>query len=286
MTQSGSTDISGNTYKAVKIREGATGKANTAVDKGKNLCRKLPWVKGVCPPEVPTIPTKSFVAGEKLYVTKTSLKEDYRTQAWDNAVVNGALPTSLGGVSVGVAGKPAYISYISPGQINFLALNVSLGSVAVTVTTAAGTSAPYNSIAGSYGPAFFLIPGNQPVATHLDYTLAAKNGTYAGVTTVLAQPGELSSSGVLDLDQQIHWPPDGMGVPSQATYSTAVLPSVIVSSQPARVHGAALAPGFAGLYQIAIQLQSSLPNCDLPISASVGGMQSETGILLTVKAVN
>ena len=65
-----------------------------------------------------------------------------------------------------------------------------------------------------------------------------------------------------------------------------VLPSVTVSSQPARVLGAALAPGFAGLYQIATQLPSSLPNGDLPIWASVGGIQSEREILLTVQAVN
>ena len=29
----------------------------------------------------------------------------------------------------------------------------------------------------------FLFPGNQPIATHLNYSLAVKNGTYPGVTT-------------------------------------------------------------------------------------------------------
>ncbi len=40
------------------------------------------------------------------------------TDNWSNAIVNGRLPASLDGVSVSMGGKPAYIYYISPTQIN------------------------------------------------------------------------------------------------------------------------------------------------------------------------
>ena len=42
-----------------------------------------------------------------------------------------------------------------------------------------------------YGPAFFPWPNNQVVATRQDFSLAAKNGTFAGATTVPAKPGDV-----------------------------------------------------------------------------------------------
>jgi uncharacterized protein (TIGR03437 family) len=49
------------------------------------------------------------------------------------------------------------------------------------------------------------------------------------------------------------------------------------------VYGAALAPGFAGLYQVAIQVPASLPDGDWPIVATVGGVSSATGVLVSVQ---
>jgi uncharacterized protein (TIGR03437 family) len=51
----------------------------------------------------------------------------------------------------------------------------------------------------------------------------------------------------------------------------------------ATVYGAALAPGFAGLYQVAIQVPNSLANGDWPLSVSIGGVQSANGLVLSVK---
>ena len=42
------------------------------------------------------------------------------TDTWANFIVNGKLPTTVDGVSVTVGGQPAYVYYISPGQINFI----------------------------------------------------------------------------------------------------------------------------------------------------------------------
>ncbi|HEX3879925.1 MAG TPA: hypothetical protein VHW24_23240, partial [Bryobacteraceae bacterium] len=75
--------------------------------------------------------------------------------------------------------------------------------------------------------------------------------------------------------------PDGMQVPSTATYSTAPV-SVMIGGQAAIVYGAALAPGFAGLYQVAIQIPASLANGDYPVIATVGGQKSPSTTLITV----
>ena len=54
-------------------------------------------------------------------------------------LVNGNMPTSLGGVSVNVNSQAAFLYYVSPTQINLLApADSNTGAVSVTVTNSAG----------------------------------------------------------------------------------------------------------------------------------------------------
>src|SRR5450759_4972571 len=99
------------------------------------------------------------------------------TDTWDKAIVNGKLPTSLDGVSVSVGGKPAYVYFISPGQINGQAPDVGIGPVPVTVTTPTATSVAVTADVVAQSPAFFLWPGSPVVATrNSDGGLGAKDG--------------------------------------------------------------------------------------------------------------
>jgi uncharacterized protein (TIGR03437 family) len=74
----------------------------------------------------------------------------------------------------------------------------------------------------------------------------------------------------------------GIQVPGDKTYSTASPVTVKINGVSAQVFGAALAPSFAGLYQVAIQVPASAPNGDLPIVATVNGADSPDGVFLTV----
>jgi uncharacterized protein (TIGR03437 family) len=58
---------------------------------------------------------------------------------------------------------------------------------------------------------------------------------------------------------------------------------VAVGGTPVTVIGAALSPGSAGLYQIAIQLPATLPSGIVAIRASVGGYTSPAGVNLFVQ---
>ena len=78
-------------------------------------------------------------------------------------------------------------------------------------------------------------------------------------------------------------PPAGVAVPGDKTYSTASVPTVTINNTPATVFGAALAPGSAGLYQIAIQVPNTLADGDWPIQASIGNVQSPAGTVLSVR---
>ncbi len=205
-----------------------------------------------------------------------------KTDDWSNSIVNGALPTSLDGVSVTMGGKPAYVYFISSGQLNVLAPDVPAGPITVTVTTAGGTSANFATTGSIYDPAFFLWPGNQAVATRTDYSFAAKPGTFAGATTVAAKPGETLILWATGFGPTKPAAPGGVAVPSDQTYATATLPSISIGNIPAAVAGAALAPGSAGLYQIAITVPASLTDGDWPIQATIGFVSSPAGTLLSV----
>jgi uncharacterized protein (TIGR03437 family) len=72
-------------------------------------------------------------------------------------------------------------------------------------------------------------------------------------------------------------------VPGDQTYSTTSTAGITINNVAATVYGAALAPGFAGLYQVAIQVPTSLGDGDWPVIASIGGSQSVAGAVLSVK---
>jgi uncharacterized protein (TIGR03437 family) len=54
---------------------------------------------------------------------------------------------------------------------------------------------------------------------------------------------------------------------------------VTIGGVSAAVYGAAYATGFAGLFQVAIQVPPGLGNGDWPLIATVGGVQSATTTL-------
>jgi uncharacterized protein (TIGR03437 family) len=200
---------------------------------------------------------------------------------WSKSITNGSLPTTLDGVSVSIGGNPAYVSFVSPGQINALASNVAYGNASVTVTVGATTTAPATVTAQQFSPAFFPWPNGQPVATHLDYSWAVKNGTFAGPTTVPAKPGEYVILWGTGFGPTSPTAPAGVTIPATTTYYTANPVFVTIGGVNASVYGTALASGFAGLYQVVAMVPATLSNGDYPLVATVGGVATAT-ITLTV----
>jgi uncharacterized protein (TIGR03437 family) len=223
--------------------------------------------------------TPGIAANSWITILGTNLAP--KTDDWSNSIVNGQLPTSLDGVRVDVGGMPAYVYYISPTQINALAPDLAPGSASVTVTTPNGTSPPVSATAGIYGPAFFPWPGNQVVATRPDYSFAVKPGTFAGVTTTAAKPGEVIVLWGTGFGPTNPATKPGVPTPSSQVYSTMTLPAVNLGNTPVQVLGAALTPGSAGLFQVAIQLPT-VADGTYPITASIGGVQSPASAMLTV----
>jgi uncharacterized protein (TIGR03437 family) len=200
---------------------------------------------------------------------------------WSNSIVGGVLPVKLDGVSVTIAGNPAYIAAITSTQINVLAPATPNGLAVVTVTTSAGASAPFPVNWQSVQPAFFVWPGNQAVATHLDFTPAAANGIL-GVATAPAKPGETIILWGTGFGPSSPPAPDGQVVPGGAHTLNGV--AVTLGGQPVAVVGAALTSGLAGVYQIAIQVPAGLADGEYLVIANLNGVYSPIGVVLAVQS--
>jgi uncharacterized protein (TIGR03437 family) len=224
--------------------------------------------------------TPGIVPNSWFTITGTNLSATTRT--WDNAIVNGQLPTTLDGVSVTVGGKPAPVFFISPTQINAVAPDVGTGSMQVKVNTATGgESAAATVNSNTVDPAFFLWGGKYPVATRQDFTLAVKNGTL-GAPTTPAKPGEVIILWGTGFGPTTPPAPFGVQIPA-STFPTANPVKVSVGGTDAEFFGAAMAPGFAGLYQVAIRIPASAADGDLSIVATVNGAQSPASTVITIQ---
>ena len=204
------------------------------------------------------------------------------TDNWNNSLASGQLPTSLDGVTVLFNGKPAYLTYISPTQINLIVPDIGAGITPVVLNNnGISPTGLFNTTASLYGPAFFTWPASQVVATRQDYSYAVKDGTFPGFPTVAAKPGDVLILWGTGFGPTNPAAPPGIPVPADKVYSTNTV-TVTVNGVAATVYGAALAPGYAGLYQVAIQVPPSLPDGDWPIVASIGGVQSPSTVVLSV----
>ena len=82
------------------------------------------------------------------------------TRAWCASDFTGnAAPTSLDGVKVSINGIPAYVSYISPGQVNALVPSaVVAGTARVMVTNGTQVGTPFSVTVNATQPAMLVLP--------------------------------------------------------------------------------------------------------------------------------
>ena len=230
-------------------------------------------------------PTGLAGIGPNLYVNINGTDLSSTTDVWDSFITNNTLPIQVDGVSVSIGGKAAYVQYVSPTRIQVLTPpDLGLGSVAVQVTNSNGTSASVSVTSQQFAPGFFEWQNNQPVATHAaDSSDAMKNGTYSGLTTVPAKPGEYVTFWGSGFGPTTPAIPNGTLVPiTDGPYYVTNVPLLTINGQPMTYYGTALAPTFAGLYQATAQVPISTANGDWPVIATVGGISSPTGVVLTV----
>jgi len=225
--------------------------------------------------------TGSIAANTFVAIFGTDLTATKRTwAAADFGATGQTLPTSLDGVSVTLNGEPAFLSYISPVQINLLtpADLPASGPITVVVTDNTLTSTTVNVTPQLVAPSFFLLdkPGHI-AAQHGDFSLIGPVGTPPAGTP--AAPGEL-----------IILYGNGFGATNPAAVNGLILagaaplvaaPTITFNGINATVAFAGLAA--TGLYQFNVTVPAGLPDGDATVVAKIGGASSPAGALITIK---
>ncbi|MCC6145663.1 MAG: IPT/TIG domain-containing protein, partial [Candidatus Hydrogenedentes bacterium] len=203
------------------------------------------------------------------------------TTDWTGQIVNGVLPTSLAGVSVSINGRAAFVYYVSPTQVNVQAPEAPPGPVQVVLTRRGVLSAPATAQLREHAPAFFHWgPAKYALTTrHPDNTYIGHPDL--GAVFVAARPGNVLILWGTGFGPTVPQVPAGVVVSGAPV--TATLPTVTVGGLPATVIGAALSPGLAGVYQVAIQLPDNVPAGDVEVRATIGGQQSPENVYLYVR---
>jgi uncharacterized protein (TIGR03437 family) len=214
----------------------------------------------------------------EIYGTNLGPSTGYQWQGADFSGNNA--PTKLQGVSVSINGQPAFIDYVSSGQVNAQVPNgVGTGPAVVTVTTSAGSSAPYTLTLsalepGLLAPSSFIIGGNQYVAAfNSDGSYTLPTTSTLGLNSRPAKPGEtLVIYGVgfgPAVASGIPIPP-GVVVTQLNSLSNAM--QMFFGGTPVALAYQGLAPNAVGLYQFNLVVPSSITNSDaVPLTFNVGG---------------
>lgn len=133
-------------------------------------------------------------AGSWITITGTNFGTAAAT--WDAAIVNNVFPTTLGGVTVAIDGKPAPISFVNQSQINALVPSTNtIGDVSLVVSNPNGSSAAGKITLAPAAPGLFTFSQNQgkyAAATVLDSPSAFEYLAPAGLlgSSVQSRPAK------------------------------------------------------------------------------------------------
>jgi len=213
---------------------------------------------------------------------------------WNTATdfTNNVAPTSLGGVSVFINGKAAYVYYISPSQIGVEAPDdPQTGNVPVTVVNngvvsnsvfAQKTAVAPGLLAVDYPPFSFLVNGKQ----YAEATFGLSNH-YVGTSNLVsgfpypfdpAKPGDtifLYGIGFGDTN-----PPLPAGTLATAADQIVAPVTISFDQTPATISYAGHYPTYTGLYLFAITVPD-VPAGDHQINVTLGGQAVPQTVFLT-----
>jgi uncharacterized protein (TIGR03437 family) len=191
------------------------------------------------------------------------------------------LPTMLAGVSVLVNNQPAPLFFVSPLQINFLAPWEVQGQsqIAVSVQSGGVTSAAQTVNLAPTGPALFATnmqgTGQGAVLISGTASLAAPAGAFPGSRP--ARRGEYIEIYGVGLGAASNQPASGAAALGIPLSTTTTMPLVTIGAAPANVIFSGLAPGFAGLYQVNVQVPDNAPTGNaVPVALAIGGVSANT----------
>jgi uncharacterized protein (TIGR03437 family) len=204
-----------------------------------------------------------------------------------SATWNGDFPIMLGGTSVTIGNRPAYLWYVSPTQINVQVPGDSaLGPVNVTVTTPVGSSTSTATLA-AYAPSFSLFTAKYPAAIVMTPGSPGNSGAgydIIGPSGAFSFPSRPVKPGEILILFGVGFGPTNPTVPAGELFSGAAPsitdPQILIGNMPATVQFAGIIE--AGLFQFNIVVPNA-PSGDQILTANIAGVSTQPGVTITLQ---
>jgi len=229
-------------------------------------------------------------AGSYLEIYGTNLAGT--TRSWrTNDFSNGNAPTTLDKVSVAINGTPAYVSFVSPAQVNVEvpAGIPTSGTVPVVLTYNGNSSALINVSVKADGaailaPGSFKVNGKQYAGAYHVNGAPVNNGQIHGLPTAPASPGETLlfyglGFGPVKSGAAIA----GKIATGQTTLSNPVKFLFGDNKKEGTILYQGLAPNFVGLYQFNVTVPPDAASGDQTLQVSQSGNALPQTLYISVK---
>ena len=191
------------------------------------------------------------------------------SRRWDASDFTGAAaPTVLDGVSVTVNGTPAFVSYVSSGQVNIqIPDSIAVGPATVVVSFQGLSSAPGALQINAQAPGLYM---------------EAFHGSTGGAVTTAnpATPRETLNFYGTGFGPVTQGPVAGQIAAAPVPLTSKF--SLTIGGSPSTINFAGLGAGLVGLYQFTIVAPALLPSGNLNVISALDGLSSERTFLLPV----
>lgn len=229
----------------------------------------------------------SVTPGSWIEIYGSNLAGD--TRGWAGGDFNGVnAPTALDETSVSIGGQQAFIDYISPGQVNAqVPSDVATGLQQIIVTTAKGTSSPFNITVnalepGLLAPASFNLSGIQyAVATFADGSYVLPAGAISGVSSSPAKPGDTVTFYGVGFGPVMPNIPAGQIVEQINTLTNSI--GISFGGTSATISYAGLAPQLVGLYQFNVAVPNVATSDAVPLTYTLNGAAGTQTLYIAVQ---
>ncbi len=228
--------------------------------------------------------------GSFIEIYGTNLGGDARGWATSD-FVSGNAPTSLGGVTVSVNGRPAYVNYVSATQVNVQIPGITPSGSVPVIVTYQGLSTPAAMLtikpleAGLLAPANFNVGGKQyVVAVHPGTGALVSNGKVPGIPAAPAAPGETLVFYGVGFGQVT---PSSVPIAGQIVRAPSALTTPVqfnIGQTSALITYAGLTQGLVGVYQFNVTVPADAATGDLPLEVVLGGQTLPQTLFLSVQA--
>ena len=208
---------------------------------------------------------------------------------WGSADFTGNnAPVALGGTEVTINGQPAFVEYVSPGQVDVqVPSNVANGIQLLTVSAGGLTSPSYQVVVNDVEPGFdapasFNINGTQYVVALFGdgVTYVLPTSAITGVASRPAKPGDTIT--LYGVGFGAVTPNTPAGQIAQGLTNLASDFSISIGGMPATVLYSGLAPQYVGLYQFDVVVPQ-VPAGNVPLTFTLGGNSGTQTLYLSVQ---